>query len=123
MYKPAFGTKQQIQFSSEEDYYEFLGFLSKNDNSTRIVWENNDQQGAWGQEGRIEFYSKPPSLNVLLVHTAGNGTLHSRVNCNEFIKNLNVNHNFIINGPQDLSAIKATIPIKFLVDFDRGLKL
>jgi len=71
MFKTSFGTKRQIMFNSEADYYQFLGYLAKSDGSTKIVWEKNDEQGAWGQEGRIEFFLAAPSpLSVILSHTA-----------------------------------------------------
>lgn len=99
MYKATFGTKQQIAFNSEAEYYEFLGYLSKNDGSTRIVWEENNEQGAWAEEGRILFYtSHPNQLRVQLLHTAGNPSIESRVNCNEFVENIRVNHNFVLGG-------------------------
>jgi len=53
MYKPTFGTKNQINFRSESEYYEFLGFLAKSDGTTMLVWEDNDLSGAWSKEGRI----------------------------------------------------------------------
>ncbi len=124
MYQPAFGTKDQVKFSSEEDYYELLGYLAKNDGTSRIVWERNDLQGAWGQEGRIEFYRPPsPKLKALLSHTAGNGSLHSRVNCNSYIEKIAKDHGFILIGPQDQTKIKATVPPKYHPAFDRGLSL
>ena len=58
MYKSRFGRNGQINFSSPEDYYELLGYLAKSDGTTSITWENNEDQGAWGSEGRICFYSK-----------------------------------------------------------------
>ena len=48
-----FGTIQQIQFASDNEFFEALGFLSKNDGTTSIHWEHNENQGAWGSEGRI----------------------------------------------------------------------
>jgi hypothetical protein len=124
MYQPAFGTKDQLKFSCEEDYYELLGYLAKNDGTTRIVWERNDLQGAWGQEGRIEFYKAPPgALKAELLHTAGNGSLHSRVNCNSYIENIAKDHEFILFGPQDQKKIRNSILPKYHKDFDRGLSL
>jgi hypothetical protein len=124
MYQATFGTKEQISFNSEADYYEFLGFLAKNDGSSRLVWERNNEQGAWGPEGRIEFLRNPPAaLQALLLHTAGNTNMVSRVNCNEFLENLLNDHNFEINSEQDETAIRFTVPANFNVDFDRGLNL
>lgn len=57
-----FGTKQQIQFASDNDFFEALGFLSKNDGTTSIHWEHNENQGAWGSEGRIHCYQNIASF-------------------------------------------------------------
>ena len=55
MYKSRFGRNGQVNFSCPEDYYELLGYLAKSDGTTSITWENNEDQGAWGSEGRICF--------------------------------------------------------------------
>lgn len=124
MYKQKFGQKNQVQFNSVTDYYEFLGYLAKEDNTTKIVWECNDEQGAWGQEGRIQFYvAQPTRLHVMLHHTLGVGSIISRVNCNEFIEHLVTHHHFLSNGLQDRAKIRATIPIAHEADFDRGLTI
>lgn len=124
MYKSRFGTKQQISFQSEADYYQFIGYLSKNDGSTRIVWEQNNEQGAWAEEGRILFYVSPPrQLRVTLSHTTGNNSILSRVNCNEFITNIRDNHGFVIDGNQDVDKIRSTVPQPFQLEFDNGRTL
>ena len=58
MYRANFGTKTppQIQFTSESQYYQALGYLAKSDGTSSIHWEHNENQGAWGSEGRIHFY-------------------------------------------------------------------
>lgn len=124
MYKEAFGTKRQIQFDSPEEYYEFLGFLAKDDGSTKITWEPNDESGAWGEEGRIHFYvGHPAALSAQLLHTAGTGPIVSRVNCNEFVENIIGSNGFVHDGSQDPTAIRKTIPQNYLDDFDRGLAI
>tara|TARA_R110000868_G_scaffold72437_4_gene211147 strand:+ start:354 stop:725 length:372 start_codon:yes stop_codon:yes gene_type:complete len=120
MYKQFFGSKKQIQFNSKEEFYEFLGYLTKNDGTTVLVWEFNDKSGAWAQEGRILFYSEPENLRVNLAHTAGNGRIVSRVNCNEFLENLKIDHAFILGETQDVTAVRNTVPSQFLGDFDNG---
>ena len=43
-----------LHFNSEKDYYEVLGFLSKEEELIRVYTENNDKAGAWsGQEHRF----------------------------------------------------------------------
>jgi len=124
MYKSTFGTKQQINFNSEGEYYEFLGFLAKSDGTTVLVWEDNDLAGAWTKEGRILFFTTPPdALGADLSHTAGNGNIVSRVNCNEFLLNIRNDHSFVLGESQDIAAIRATVPAQFQQDFDAGLQM
>ena len=84
MYKQSFGSKGQIQFADEHEFYTLLGYLAKSDGSTSLVWEHNENQGAWGSEGRIQIYiSNMPDIGSLTL-TAGNGSdVISRINCNE----------------------------------------
>lgn len=123
MYKKTFGTKNQISFSDEKEYYELLGYLAKSDNTTSIHWERNEQQGAWGSEGRIHFYTDKPPISATLLHTAGVGNVVSRVNCNEFIKHITDHHSFVVGVTQNMSNIRGTILVNYLPDFDRGLNL
>jgi len=124
MYQPNFGTKQQISFNSESEYYELLGYLSKSDGSTILVWEDNDLQGAWTKEGRILFFdAQPAALRAYLFHTAGVGNILSRVNCNEYILNIRANHSFVLGEMQNIPNIRATVPQQYISDFDAGLQL
>ena len=124
MYISTFGTRNQVQFDCPADYYEFLGYLAKEDRTTKIVWENNDEQGAWAQEGRIHFYlTQPAALRARLNHTAGVGNIFSRVNCNDFVQHIKRHHRFISNNSQNIAIIRASIPAAHNGDFDRGLKI
>lgn len=125
MYKSTFGTNvpAQIQFANEHEYYQALGYLAKSDGTTSIHWEHNENQGAWGSEGRIHFYSATPGIPGFFKLTAGRGNVQHRTNCNEFIENIVINNSFVIGGMQDRSSIRATIPKKFIADFDYGLTL
>jgi hypothetical protein len=125
MYRSVFGTVNQVRFSTPQDYYEFLGFLARNDGTTEIVWEDNDEQGAWGPEGRIHFrIQQPPNLRVRLSHTAGRGNaILTRVNCNAFVEHIIAHHAFTSDGQQNQATIRATIPHSYLADFDRGLTI
>ena len=124
MYIDKFGTKNQVQFDAPAEYYEFLGYLAKEDGTTKVVWESNDEQGAWGQEGRIQFYvAKPASLAAKLLHTSGTGSITSRVNCNAFVEHIASHHHFVPNGSQDKARVRSSLPPSHLADFDRGLAL
>lgn len=124
MYQSSFGSFGQIQFANEHEYYLFLGYLAKSDGSTRLVWEHNENQGAWASEGRIQILKPLPlpyPFNVSL--TVGVGNIIARVNCNEFIENIRANHSFVTGTAQNIQAIRQTIPPQYLQDFDSGLAL
>ena len=124
MYKSRFGKFGQIKFADEHEYYRFLGYLAKSDGSTKLVLEHNELQGAWARERRIEIFENMPyPFDVRL--TAGNGSrrLRYRVNCNEFLDNLYLNHHFQDGKIQDIPAIRGTIPPQYMADFDAGLAL
>ena len=124
MYQSSFGSLGQIQFANEHEYYLFLGYLAKSDGSTSLVWEHNENQGAWASEGRIQILKPLPlpyPFNVSL--TAGVGNIIARVNCNEFIENIRANHSFVTGNAQNIQAIRQTIPPQYLQDFDAGLTL
>lgn len=123
MYRSSFGKQGQISFSNENEYYELLGYLAKSDRTTALTWEHNEDQGAWGSEGRIKFFTSNIPVSASLNHTAGVSNIVSRVNCNDFIENIATNHNFIMGRNQNLNNIRNTIPLEFQQDFDRGLNL
>jgi hypothetical protein len=124
MYRNAFGTMDQIRFDTEADYYEFLGYLAKGDGTTKLVWERNNEQGAWAEEGRIQFYvTQPVALRAKLNHTAGNASIVSRVNCNDFVEHIVQYHHFVSNSSQDVVRIRSSIPGAHIADFNRGLAL
>lgn len=123
MYKQFFGKDNQIQFPNENGFYQFLGYLAKSDGSTRIVHENNQNQGAWAHEIRIQVLKPLPRGPWSVRETAGNGNIISRINCNEFLENIINNHSFVIGDFQNIPQIRQTIPQQYLADFDAGLSL
>ena len=123
MYRQNFGTQNQICFNNENEYYELLGYLAKSDGSTSLTWEHNEEQGAWGSEGRIKFYIDNPPVSASLSHTAGVGNVINRVNCNEFVENIATHHNFVMGSNQNVNLIRNTIPTQYIQDFNRGLAL
>ncbi|RXJ95502.1 hypothetical protein CRU94_07170 [Arcobacter sp. AHV-9/2010] len=125
MYRANFGTNTppQIQFTSESQYYKALGYLAKSDGTSSIHWEHNENQGAWGSEGRIHFYISNPPIPGYFKLTEGTGNVINRTNCNEFIQNIVTNNMFVMGGTQNVTNIRATIPPKFISDFNYGLTL
>lgn len=124
MYKQSFGTEQQVQFANEHEFYSLLGYLAKSDGTTSIVWEHNENQGAWGSEGRIQIHT-PNMPNIWnLRYTAGNGgNVLQRVNCNEFVENICINHGFVYGATQNHNVIRNTVPLLYQSDFDRGFAM
>ncbi len=124
MYKSSFGTKKQMRFADEHEFYRFLGYLSKSDGSTALTWEHNEEQGAWGSEGRIYIFSETFPRRGLgeLSLTAGTGTnIAYRINCNEFIQIIRADYGFVYGKTQDAAAIRERIPEEYRHDFDLGL--
>lgn len=126
MYKQYFGKRSKMRFDSPEEYYETLGFLAKSDGSITIVWEHNEDQGAWGSEGRIHCHSNlhlfTPPLQRKFTRGRARNVLH-RINCNEFVQDLTTNHGFEMGTDQDSTIIRNTIPLQYQTDFDRGINL
>jgi hypothetical protein len=124
MYKTEFGIRRKMLFETPEIYWETLGFLAKSDGSIAIVWERNEEQGAWGSEGRIHCHSNLEEFTLPLRRKFTRGrakkVLH-RINCNEFVKDLTMNHAFIWGETQPTGRIRETIPEDYLADFERGL--
>ena len=122
MYKSFFGRNKQVSFTCPEDYYELMGFLAKSDGSVSLTWENNEDQGAWGSEGRVCFHTRKLPSAGCLRFTAGNGSIYKRVNCNAFVEHLCRYHNFVQGKYQNIESIRRTIPLQYIVCFERGLK-
>lgn len=126
MYQPLFGKTNRMRFDSQNEYYETLGFLAKSDGSIGLVWEDNQDQGAWGSEGRILCFSNlikfTPPLRRKFTRGRDKKVLH-RINCNDFVKDLLTTHSFTMGSTQNATNIRTTIPQQYLPDFDRGLNL
>lgn len=117
-----FEKNNQLQFTTPESYYEVLGFLASS-KRTSIHWENNDEQGAWGKEGRIhclrDLSAFPDILQSLF--TAGTGNILKRIICTDYINHIRLNHNFSLEKCQDISSILSTVPEEYLDAFNIGL--
>lgn len=120
-----FGTKKHIQFNSDNDFFEALGFLAKNNDTTSIHWENNEASGAWGSEGRIHCYKNIAIFPSYFssAFTAGNGRILHRINCNKYIEYIVNTHKFAYGSTQNNNNILATVPAINLIDFNRGLAI
>lgn len=119
-----FGRTNIISFETEGDFYYALGFLAK-PGRVELVWENNENQGAWGSEGRIQCYNDidkfPKELSSKM--SAGVGNILKRINCNEYVKYLNTYHKFVRNTrTHDVTLISSTVPTNYQANFTAGLQ-
>lgn len=80
-----------MKFDSAQEYYETLGFIAKGDGSCDLYREDNQEQGAWAPEIRMNCYKNLHNSRLLLEGNLqkdrGKKILH-RINCNEFIEDL-----------------------------------
>ncbi len=80
MSKLIYGTQGQVRFESETEKQEALEYLATS-TDVELHFERNDEQGAWGPEKRIYFYSKDGVPEALVRNwTAGNGLVLGRIN-------------------------------------------
>ncbi|MCI9338339.1 MAG: hypothetical protein HFH93_12535 [Lachnospiraceae bacterium] len=90
-----------IVYASWERFAFALGYLAneahyRNRNRGGLLelhFERNDAQGAWGKEGRIQYYGKEAYLASRLadwyyVKSAGNGSITCRMNSNDYMYSL-----------------------------------
>lgn len=126
MYKKYFGKRKRMRFDTPEEYYETLGFIAGVNGLFEIYREDNQNQGAWNYEVRMNCYGGLHRFTAPLKRkfTRGRGkkVLH-RINCNEFFEDLIANHNFSMGFNQNATTIRTTIPPQYHLDFDRGLLL
>ena len=115
-----YGRTGQVQFRNPHDYYYSLGVLAR-PGMVELRWENNEEQGAWGSEGRIHclrpISEYPPFFRI----TKGTGKMYGRINCNDYVANLITMHNFRKNTTyQDVETILSTVPLDYIKDFEDG---
>ncbi len=116
-----------LVFENWENFSLTLGFLSNIvhyfgqngstvlSNSIQILIEQNNQQGAWGREGRILYYN---SINLLQqnlpdlnnVNTRGVGRVTCRINSSEYVRDLLNDFNFQLIGPMQNRTTMLVIP-------------
>ena len=111
---------------SYQTFYKFLGYLSNHPNDINIVYERNSEQGAWGNESRIQFKSnfvRNNFSNLGINVTAGIGSsIDSRLNCNELMDRL-YKLGFKQGNFQEPNIIKNNIPFEYINDFDIGMRM
>ena len=120
MVKLQYGKQGQVSFRDLNEYYFALGFLANSKNAD-LRWENNEDLGAWGSEGRIHCLVPQSKFPQFFRFTAGRGAVYARINCNEYVACLIYDHNFNYNGSnQDVGKILETVPEKYRDIFKEG---
>ena len=110
MIKLVYGSQGQVSFGSLNDYFYAMGFLANSCNA-ELRWEHNEDQGAWGSEGRVYCLVPQTCFPPFFKFTAGIGSVYARVNCNEYVANLINEHNFDYNCKhQNVEKILETVP-------------
>lgn len=110
-----------ICFRSWESYSLTLGYLSnfghyKNlnpsslDANISLHIEKNNEQGAWGKEGRIHYYGNLSDLRMNLedlanCSSAGNGKIKCRINSNGYILSLINDYGFEVKSYEGYSTV------------------
>ena len=120
MIKLRYGRQGQVSFRDFNEYYFALGFLA-NPKNAELRWENNEEQGAWGSEGRIHCLVPQSKFPQFFRFTAGRGAVYARINCNDYVESLIYDHNFKYNcNDQDVKKILETVPEKYIGIFKDG---
>lgn len=116
-----YGRNGQVAFSSSEDFYYALGFLADSKRAA-IYWEHNENQGAWGSEGRIHCLIPEEHFPEFFKFTAGRGSgVYARINCNDYVGCLVEDHKFKTRGAkQNVEEIMSTVPNKYRDIFLKG---
>lgn len=109
-YNPRWGWSG-IVYSNWECYAFALGYLANLQHYrnagglVEVHIEQNDEQGAWGREGRIHYYG----LDIYLENnfpdwyrckSAGNGSISCRINSNSYIYSLAEDYGFAVKTYQ-----------------------
>ena len=86
MSKLIYGRNQQIQFKNDTEKQEAIDYILNTPSNVDFkIHEDNQNQGAWGPEERIHFYSEEGVHECLKRQmTEGRRDLSGRINCKEF---------------------------------------
>lgn len=80
-----------LKFDNAKEYYETLGFLSKDKEHIRVYTESNDKAGAWAGQGRMslciaDINSLPEALRRAFMTSAD-----GRISETRYVRNLKEN--------------------------------
>ena len=121
-----------LHFNSEKDYYEVLGFLSKEEELIRVYTENNEKAGAWSGQGRMSLRNVSIDSLPEALKNAFETSVDGRISVTHYVKNLKENHNFSREidptgsdftkrlYKESLEKVLETVPEEYENDFYRG---
>ena len=121
-----------LHFNSEKDYYEVLGFLSKEEELIRVYTENNDKAGAWSGQGRMSLRNVSIDSLPEALKNAFETSVDGRISVTHYVKNLKENHNLSREidptgsdftkrlYKESLEKVLETVPEEYENDFYRG---
>lgn len=121
-----------LHFNTEKDYYEILGFLSKEEEFIRVYTENNDKAGAWAGQGRMSLRNVSIDSLPEALKNAFETSVDGRISVTHYVKNLKENHNFSREidptgsdftkrlYKESLEKVLETVPEEYENDFYRG---
>lgn len=125
------GTGIGLHFRDDAEYYETLGYLTKNSELVSVYTHDNDRSGAWAGQGKLHVHIDKSNLpDGLRRSFAQSGD--DRLSVTDYVRNLVDNHGFtrfydptgnlytLYRLPSSMTDVKETVPREFWEDFDRG---
>ena len=125
------GTGIGLHFRDDAEYYETLGYLTKDPALVSVYTHDNDRSGAWAGQGKLHIHvnkrSLPDGLRRSFVQSGDD-----RLSVTDYVRNLVYDHEFtqfydptgnlytFYRYPRSMTDVRATVPRAFLEDFDRG---
>lgn len=125
------GTGIGLHFSDEAEYYETLGFLSKNPALVVVYTHDNDRSGAWAGQGKLHTRVKKDMLPSGL-RRSFMASGDDRLSVTDYVRNLVENHAFtsfydptgnfytFYRYPNSVLDVKDTVPSEYEEAFNRG---
>ncbi|MBR3975962.1 MAG: hypothetical protein IKJ88_08885 [Clostridia bacterium] len=122
-----------LEFESESEYFETLGFLAKDSRPIDIFTHENQRSGARAYQGKLRLKTSeniPASLAWAFEQSNDDRVsvsdyVDNLVHCHAFTKFVDptgLQYTYHIY-PESLEAVRNTVPLRFLMDFDRGYNL
>ena len=106
-----FGENKQVQFENEAAFFAALGFLAKDDGSTKVVWADHI--------GRIDCFIPKQQFPKCFKDCTFDNAIH----CSEFVAYLIANHKFVANENQNINNIIITVPYQYADGFQAAYDL